>query len=446
MCAPLDLSCHATNAVADGANSMLEVLVETIKDAIAAQLVTNVTWWVMVPSPDVSSPAQTLQQWMLPLTAVIATGGILWQALLMVITRKGEPMANIVKGLVAVALWGAVAVGGTNALLRFGDAYSIWVLTAGLDGNIDALGDRLILLLVPGSTAALGLVLLIGPIVTIGVFIQLALMFFRGGGIIILTGLLQLAAAGAFTNGTSGWLRKVLSWQLALIFYKPMAATIYAVAFMLMGDEDNDLHVWLIGVGMLGMTIIALPAMLRFLSWMVGGIQSGSGGLGMLAGAAGAGMHAAASMRGVTDQAKDMESRDNGRGGGPSLPSSSPSGSASPSPTPPSYTGPAPTASTTGASTGTGAASTAGASTAGTAAGATGGAGATAGAASGAGAAAGGAAAGGAAAGGAAAGGAAAAGAAAGPAAPVVAGAVVVGQAVVGTAKKAADETTKDGG
>jgi hypothetical protein len=376
---------------------------------------------------------------MLPITALIATGGILWQALLMVITRKGEPMVNVLKGLVAVALWGAVAVGGTNLLLQAGDAYSIWVLTAGLDGEIDALGDRLILLLVPGN-AAIGLVLLIGPIVTIAVFIQLALMFFRGGAVIILTGLLQLAAAGAFTNGTSGWLRKVLSWHLALIFYKPLAATIYAIAFMLIGGEDNDMHVWLIGIGMLFMTILALPAMMRFLSWMVGGLQSGSGGMGMLAGAAGAGMHAAASMRGVTDQARDMDNR-RGGGGGPSVPTSSPSGSASPSPTPPSYTGPAP-ASPTGASTGTGAASTAGASTAGSAAGATGGAGATAGAATGAGATAGGAAAGSAAAGGAATAGA----AAAGPAAPVVAGAVVVGQAVVGTAKKAADETTKDGG
>jgi len=32
MCAPFDLSCHAANAVADGANSMLEILVEAIKD------------------------------------------------------------------------------------------------------------------------------------------------------------------------------------------------------------------------------------------------------------------------------------------------------------------------------------------------------------------------------------------------------------------------------
>src|SRR5690554_2819704 len=105
MCSPLDLGCHAANAVADGANSMLEVLTEAIRDSISAVIVTSVTWWVFVPSPDVEAPAQTLQRWMLPLTALIATGGILWQALLMIITRKGEPMANIVKGIVAVALW-----------------------------------------------------------------------------------------------------------------------------------------------------------------------------------------------------------------------------------------------------------------------------------------------------------------------------------------------------
>lgn len=444
MCAPFDLQCHAVNAVADGANSMLEILVEAIKDAIAAQLVTSVTWWVFVPSPDVTSPAETLQRWMLPLTALIATGGILWQALLMVITRKGEPMVNVLKGLVAVALWGAIAVGGTNLLLRGTDAYSVWVLTAGLDGNIDALGERLIMLLVPGISA-IGLTLLVGPIVAIGVFIQLALMFFRSGAVMILTGLLQLAAAGAFTNGTSGWLRKILSWHLALILYKPMAATIYAIAFMIMGDEENTLEVWLLGVGMLGMTIIALPAMMRFLSWMVGGIQSGSGGMGMLAAAGGAGMHAAASMRGVTDQARDMERRDN-NSSGPTPSTGSPSGSApggsgtaTGSATPPAYTGPAPASST--ASTGT--SSTAGAAGA---TGATGGVGAAAAGTAGTGTAGASAGAAGAGAGAGAAAGAGGAAAATGPAAPVVAGVVMAGQAVVGKAKQAADETTKDGG
>jgi hypothetical protein len=444
MCAPFDLSCHAANAVADGANSMLEILVEAIKDAIAAQLVTSVTWWVFVPSPDVSTPAQTLQQWMLPLTALIATGGILWQALLMVITRKGEPMIGVLKGLVSVALWGAIAVGGTNLLLRAGDAYSIWVLTAGLDGNIDALGGRLIALLVPGN-AMIGLALLVGPIVAIAVFVQLALMFFRSGAIMILTGLLQLAAAGAFTTGTSGWLRKILSWHLTLILYKPMAATIYAIAFMIMGDEDNDLQVWLLGVGMLGMTIIALPAMMRFLSWMVGGMQSGSGGIGMLAAAGGAGMHAAASMRGVNDQARDMERR-HSSSSGPSPSTGSPSGGSgagSPSASPPSYTGPAPSTAGTGATpiAGAAGATVGGTGAAGSAGAGAGAAGAGTGAGAGAAAGAGGAAAGGAAAGGATAG----AAAATGPAAPVVAGVVMAGQAVVGKAKQAADETTKDG-
>jgi hypothetical protein len=344
----------------------------------------------------------------------------------MILTRKGEPLINVLKGLAAVAVWGAVAVTGTNLLLEFSDSYSTWVLTAGLDGNIDQLPERMLgmLALSPG----LGLVLIFSPLVSIAMLAQLVLLMFRNGAIIILTGLLQLAAAGSFTTGTSGWLRKVLSWHLALILYKPVAATIYAIAFMLIGEQGNDLQVWLTGIGMLGMTLVALPAMLRFLSWTVGGVQSGSGSMGMLAAAGAAGMHGAASLRGVTDHARDMERR-YGSSGSPSGGTSSGSATVTPgTPPPPTYTGP-PAGTTPAASTGTSASVGAGAGTAGTAAASTGAAGAAAGA------------------GGAAAGGAATAGAAAatGPAAPVVAGVVAVGQATVGVARKGADTVTQGG-
>jgi hypothetical protein len=396
---------------------MLEVLVEAIKDAIASQIVFNVTWWVMVPSPDVTSPAQTLQRWMLPITALIATGGILWQALLMILTRRGEPLVNVLKGLTAVAMWGAVAVAGTNLLLAFSDTYSTWVLTTGLDGSTDKLAERMLTML--AITPSVGLALVSSPLVMLAMVFQLVLLMFRNGAVVILTGLLQLAAAGTFTNGTSAWLRKLLSWHLALVFYKPMAATIYAIAFMLIGDRGNQLQTWLTGVGMLAMSIIALPAMLRFLNWSVGGIQSSSGGLGMLAAAGAAGIHGAASLRGVTDHARDMERRYTP--GLASPPGSTATGTGTSTATPPAYTGPPPgttpatptpatvpaaagaPAGGTAAMAGTGAASGAGATTTGAAA------------------------------------------AASGPAAPVVAGAVVVGQATIGAVRKTADSSTLDG-
>jgi hypothetical protein len=307
--------------------------------------------------------------------------------------------------LAAVALWGAVAVAGTNVLLAFSDSYSTWVLVAGLDGDTDLLVDRLVMLLIPSAALSPGLVAIVGAVVTFAVFAQVVVLLFRNGAVIILTGLLQFAAAGAFTAGTSGWLRKVLTWHLALIFYKPLAATIYAIAFMLVGHDGNDLHVWLTGIGMLTMTIIALPAMLRFLNWSIGGIQTSSGSVGMLAAAGAAGAHAAASIRGVTGHASDMQRRyadtgptfGAGSGGG---------GSAGGRTGPPVFTGvPATTAATAGTATGATAASGA----------TTGAAGATT----------------------------ATAAAAAGPAAPVVAGVVMAGQATAGAVRKGADTAAR---
>jgi hypothetical protein len=169
------------------------------------------------------------------------------------------------------------------------------------------------------------------------------------------------------------------------------------------------------------MSIVALPAMLRFLNWTVGSVQnSGGGSLSMLAAAGAAGIHGTASLRGVTDHARDMERRYTSPGpASPPAGGASGSGTGTPTVSPPAYTGPpagtspapaaasAGTAATTAPAGGT-------AATAGTGAAAGGSATTTAAAAS-------------------------------GPAAPVVAGAAVVGQTTVGTVKKAADSSAQDG-
>src|ERR1022692_3566144 len=48
---------------------------------------------------------------------------------------------------------------------------------------------------------------------------------------VIAAGVLPLAAAGSIAPMTRPWIRKVTTWMLALIFYKPAAAAVYATAF-----------------------------------------------------------------------------------------------------------------------------------------------------------------------------------------------------------------------
>ncbi|WP_229706577.1 hypothetical protein [Micromonospora sonchi] len=420
---------EAAGAVAD---SMIGQLAEQVRAAQSSLITSTVTWWLSLPPVDVerASAAQVLQRWMVPFAVLVSIGGIMWQSLLMIINRKGEPLVAVVKGLFTTALFGAVSLTGTQMLLTACEAYTEWVLTWGMDCapelgqdqvcKTDALAERMQLILLPLPPGVGNiLIVVMGLIVLVGSIAQAMLLLFRSGAIIILAGVLQLAASGSFTAATSNWLRRILGWLLALTFYEPFAATSYAVAFMLIGDPaTRDVSTWFTGAGMLGLSLVALPAMMKFFNWTVGSVQQSGNSAGMFAAAGAAGLHAIASRRGAggmtaTDYAREIDRRNP-----PPSSGSGDSGSGPPRPTPPTFIGPAPTASTT-PSAGTTTATTA-STTAGTAATAT----ATSGTA------------------------AAGVSAATGPAAPVVAG-VVVGAQVARTAARSASSTaarTTEGG
>src|SRR5690606_30341619 len=89
------------------------------------------------------SPAVQVRAWLLPVTAIVAVLGVLWQATTMVISRRGEPLLIIVKALAAVALWGAVGIIGTQLVLWAGDAYTNWILMHAIGGSPDDAGGSL---------------------------------------------------------------------------------------------------------------------------------------------------------------------------------------------------------------------------------------------------------------------------------------------------------------
>ena len=425
MCAvwePAGCAVEVGKAVADSA---LDQVAQAVTEAVAWVITTSIGWWVMLPSVDLeNTPAETLRKWMLPIVVLVATGGTMWQALLVILSRKPAPLVNILRGLWNTALWGAVGIFGTNLALRASDGYSTWILGQAV-GNVSAesLGARMQVLLVPAAVGMpKGIVLIIGILVLVATFIQALLMLFRDGSVIILAGLLQLAAAGSFTNATSGWSRKVLAWLLTLVTYKPIAATVYAVAILLLGDpKSQDPRTFFMGVAMLVVSLVALPVLTKFFSWTVGSLQGG-GGLGMFAAAGAAGIHAGASLRGVGGRGANEHARylDTSLGGNADGPSGTPPG---PSPlgprdngppgpgTPPTFRGPtggAPAAAA--ATTGGGGFAASAAPAASSAAGASAGTGAVA-----------------------------AGSAAAGPAAPVVAGVALGVKAVADTAKAGAN-------
>ena len=83
--------------------------------------------------------------------------------------------------------------------------------------------------------------------------------------------------------------------MLALICYKPAAAAVYATAFTMIGSGGSPQTV-LMGFVMLLLSVLTLPALMRFFTWTTGTIAS-SGGGGQLLGAATVGAIAIGAMR-----------------------------------------------------------------------------------------------------------------------------------------------------
>jgi len=107
------------------------------------------------------------------------------------------------------------------------------------------------------------------------------LMLFRQGALVILAGMMPLAAAGTLTPGTRSWFKRVAGWELALIFYKPAAALVYATAFTLIGT-GKSVQAILTGFAMVVMSLLALPVLMRFFTWTTGQVADSAAGGGFL--------------------------------------------------------------------------------------------------------------------------------------------------------------------
>lgn len=368
----------------------------------------------------------------------------------MVWEQRAEPGRETIKSLLTLVVVAGAGVTIIGLLVAAADSFSVWLLNGSLNCEVAApgsacFGENMLTLLALTTNPAAGglgslLIIILGLLAVFAAAIQILLMVARGGMLVILTGIFPLSAS--FTNTEMGktWFKRCIAWLVAFILYKPAAAIIYATAFQLVGtdvfsDDGTGLLAVLTGLMLMVIALVALPALMRFVTPMVGVMAGGAGGamaMGAMAalptGAASVGRLATGSGSGSSVSAPS------GAGG-----SSGPQGSQGPSGGQ-GNSGAAGQASPSSASRQTGGGGGgSSASGGGGAAASAGGGGA---AASGAGAAA----SGGAAAGG----GAAAAGAAAGPVG-VVAGAALeagkkAGQAAAGAAQSLGEQSTGEGG
>ena len=277
----------ATTALGNG-------FADAMRDGAQWVIRTTVGWWIDVPAINLAtSPAPTIRGYVLWLAMLVATAGIIWQGILLAITRRSSHLLDVGRGLFVVALWSAIGIIGPAAALRAGDAFSSWVLDEASGGQA---ADRLTKLAGLQTINSAGAVIILGLILMLAGLAQAVLMMFREGAIVVLAGVVVLAASGQFIRATRPWLPKVIGWMLALICFKPAAALVYATALALVG-ESNDPRTVLVGLAMMVLAVFALPALMKFFTWATGTTgDGGGGGVAAVAGASAAALHASATL------------------------------------------------------------------------------------------------------------------------------------------------------
>jgi hypothetical protein len=307
------------SAAGAAASGVLNGIASAIQSGIAWIVQNSVDWWVKIPSPGLAGDPAVgrLQQWMLPFTAAVAVLGLIVAGGKMALTRKANPLIDAGSGLVTIAATAAVGVLLPSLLLQVGDAWSNWVLNAAAGGRF---ASRLTELLTLGG-ASPAVVVVLGIVAIIISAVQAVLMLFRQASLVILAGVLPLAAAGTLTPATRPWFKKVTGWMLALIFYKPAAAAVYAAAFTMIGT-GKDVRTILMGFAMVLMSLLALPVLMRLFTWTTGQVADSAGGGGFmqtaLSGAVAIGaLRGGSGVSGAAEQARLVSAQLGPAGGGP---------------------------------------------------------------------------------------------------------------------------------
>lgn len=397
-CGFIDLACKAKTgilrALFDGISQGLEKMLVLVGDMV-------------ISPPSFTSEHQSNAQWLAGqteyLTALLAVVSVMIGGMMLMWQRKAEPLKDILAMLIRLILISAGGVTLVATLSQASDEWSAWMLDEATAGSFN---DNLIALfaLNPFSVhSGILMAILFGLLAIIAGAIQVVLFMIRQPFLILMVGLWPLSAAATNTDWGRQWFSKLTGWIAAFLLYKPAVAIIFALGLKMMKPDTSDTADGMLnfiqGLLLIGMSMVALPALVKFIVPSTASLGSGGGG------------GAAAAVGGMAAMKVASGSGGGGaRGASGGSQGTSPSGAAGATGSAGSSGGASSAGGQVGAGASTGASASAGA------AGSAGGAAASGGAA-----------------------------AAAGPAAPVVLAAGAVAQTAASMAQGAADSAT-DGG
>lgn len=249
---------------------------------------TLATFWTSVPTESISTAQGTpvgmltaMLDWVMLAVGLLS---ILLVAGHMALTHRGDALSDAGTGIVRFVLVTSVQVPAIALLAGAGDEFSSWIINTAAGGNFDKrVGE------VFGTALASGplgpAIVFIGCLLAIVASIaQVIAMVARNGVLILIAAASPVAAAAAIYKGNEDMWRKLWMWQLAFVLYKPVAAFVYAAAFVTIGDGKSATDE-LSGLALMIMSVLALPALLRLMMPVSARMSTGGGGGGLAAGA-----------------------------------------------------------------------------------------------------------------------------------------------------------------
>lgn len=294
MCHFWELSCKISEAATEASENIIAQWAFNIIQDVSSTLLKVGTVWIGVGTPSLEgadSAVGFIHSTTRLLVLALAIGSFMVAGIHLALSKRGEGAMNVLHALLALALVSSVSVGAGQLLVEASDEFSTWVIGLVIDGDAGQFGVKI--LNVTGINGGLGLtVLIVGGLgALVANLVQIGMMFIRSSMLILLVGIMPVAAGAFSTKWGRAWLSKIIAWFFAFLMFKPAASIIYAVAIKLVQGESwsvgdgDELTRFITGVIMMILAVLSLPALITFMVPATEALSSGGSGAGAGAGA-----------------------------------------------------------------------------------------------------------------------------------------------------------------
>ncbi|CAI9411620.1 hypothetical protein [Aestuariimicrobium sp. T2.26MG-19.2B] len=305
-CEWYDAACKLGDAAGkkldSAASGAFERFIVSMNEATGRLIKIMLSWW-MDPalSPQVSGGGAShsiasVQGALSQLVLLAALIGIVIAMVKMAITHHARFGKEAVFMLVTTMVVTAMAAAATQLFIGWSDQYASWMMSWAASQTGKGSPEELLTATV--TTNMLSVSLLSTTLTALAALFQAGFMVLRAALIPAILVFLPVSAATTATGAGKESFNKLLSWLVAFVLYKPVAATIYALGMILVtgtkSDGADDDSTWFMtsvsGLVVIALAVLALPALIKLCAPIASAgtssMFSGGSALVMAAGAA----------------------------------------------------------------------------------------------------------------------------------------------------------------